>query len=218
MVKELEVNILRPFGPRILHGKIPQDYVDELNNECDSIIADEQKRKDFDESHELVGHVSEELRCDMHNPKLKKFGGFLCDLAKCLHNEFLKEKKVNQVEPDQLAIHTAWFVRSFEYDYNPTHIHTGGTFSCVAYLKVPDSISTVNKRNTKEKYATEGYIDFIYGTSSVVTSGNICCLPVVGDIYIFPSHLYHTVYPFYGAGERRSFSANMSLTLGNKDG
>ena len=42
---ELEVNILRPFGPRILHGKIPQDYVDELNNECDSFIADEQKRK-----------------------------------------------------------------------------------------------------------------------------------------------------------------------------
>ena len=83
-------------------------------------------------------------------------------------------------------------------------------------MKVPDNISTVNKRNTKEKYATEGYIDFIYGPSSVVTSGNLCCLPVVGDIYIFPSHLFHTVYPFYGEGERRSFSANMDLSKKEK--
>lgn len=215
---ELEVNILKPFGPRILHGKIPQDYVDELNNECDSIIADEQKRKDFDESHELVGHVSEELKCNMNNPKLNLFGGFLCELAKCLHNEYLEEKNVKktELEPDLLNIHNAWFVRSFEYDYNPTHIHTGSSYSCVAYLKVPDNISTVNKRNVKEKYATEGYIDFIYGSSSVVTSGNLCCLPVVGDIYVFPSHLFHTVYPFYGEGERRSFSANMDLAKQGK--
>ena len=35
---------------------------------------------------------------------------------------------------------------------------------------------------------------------------------VVGDLFIFPSHLFHTVYPFFGEGERRSFSANISLT------
>ena len=220
---ELEVNILRPFGPRILHGKIPQDYVDELNNECDSIIADEQKRKELDESSELVGHVSEELKCNMSNPKLKLFGSFLCELTKCLHNEYLKEKRIKNEylyinETDLLNIHNAWFVRSFEYDYNPTHIHTGSSFSCVAYLKVPENISTVNKRNVKEKYATEGYIDFIYGSSSTLTSGNLCCLPAVGDIYVFPSHLFHTVYPFYGEGERRSFSANMDLMKKKTEG
>jgi len=211
----VEVNILKPFGPRILHGKLPQDYVDELNNECDSIISDEQKRKDSDESHELVGHVAEELKCNMSNPKLKSFGKFLCELTVCFHNEYLKEKNfknLDSMSPDILNVHNAWFVRSFEYDYNPTHIHNGSAYSCIAYLKVPDGISTVNKRNTKEKYTTEGYIDFIYGSSSVVTSGNLCCLPVVGDIYIFPSQLFHTVYPFYGDGERRSFSANMDLS------
>jgi uncharacterized protein (TIGR02466 family) len=210
-LKEVEVNILRPFGPRILHGKIPQEFIDELNNECDSIIADEQKRKELDESQELVGHVSEELKCDMTNPKFKRFGIYLCEMTKCLHNEYLKEKNVELDNPDQLAIHNSWFVRSFEYDYNPTHIHTGSSISCVIYLKVPENISTVNSRNTKEKYATEGYIDFIYGSSSALTAGNLCCLPAVGDIYIFPSHLFHTVYPFYGKGERRSFSANMDL-------
>ena len=35
--------------------------------------------------------------------------------------------------------------------------------------------------------------------------------PKVGDLYIFPSHLRHTAYPFYGEGERRSISMNMIL-------
>ena len=39
--------------------------------------------------------------------------------------------------------------------------------------------------------------------------------PKVGDLYIFPASLFHTVYPFYGEGERRSFSANMSLQKGD---
>jgi|TARA_E500000305_G_C3992369_1_gene222692 hypothetical protein len=215
---KLEVNILKPFGPRILHASMPKEFVETLNSECDEILTDEEKRKELDESAELVGHVAEELKCDLNKPQFRKYGGFLCDLVKFLHVSFLEEKDVrakNEI-PDRLIVHNSWFVRSFEYDYNPTHIHTSGAYSCVAYLKVPEGISEKNSRNTKEKYATEGYIDFIYGTSSVVNAGNLCCKPAVGDIYIFPAHLYHTVYPFFGEGERRSFSANLSLTMDEK--
>ena len=217
---QLEVQILKPFGPRILHAKMPLEFVDTLNAHCEEILLDDNKRKELDESDELVGHVAEELKCDMNIPKLKKFGGFLCDITKCLHDNFIQEKRVKgeNLTPNRLAIHNSWIVRSFEHDYNPTHIHTNGAFSCVAYLKVPEGIKEVNTRNAKEVYATEGYIDFIYGSSSVVNPGNICCKPEVGDIYIFPAHLYHTVYPFYGAGERRSFSANMSLTMDYNNG
>jgi len=219
-MQEMQVNILKPFGPRILHAKMPMEFVESLNAECDEILKDDNKRKELDESAELVGHVSEELKCDMNNPQFKKFGGFLCDLTKSLHGYFLNEKSTRSqnLTGDRLVIHNSWFVRSFESDYNPAHIHTSGAFSCVAYLKVPEGISEKNSKNTKEKYATEGYIDFIYGTSSVLNPGNICCLPVVGDIYIFPTHLFHTVYPFFGEGERRSFSANMSLTMDEDNG
>ena len=44
-----------------------------------------------------------------------------------------------------------------------------------------------------------------------LTASNYSVCPKVGDMYIFPSFLTHAVYPFYGEGERRSFSANMSL-------
>ena len=120
-----------------------------------------------------------------------------------------------QMQAEKIAIHHSWFVRSFENDYNPTHIHTNGSFSCVLYLKIPPGISDKNSRNTHEKYATEGYIDFVFGSSTTVCPGNMCVQQKVGDLYIFPAFLYHTVYPFYGEGERRSFSANMSLQKGD---
>ncbi len=36
-------------------------------------------------------------------------------------------------------------------------------------------------------------------------------LHILGDFYVFPSQLFHCVYPFYTKGERRSFSMNMNF-------
>ena len=35
--------------------------------------------------------------------------------------------------------------------------------------------------------------------------------PQIGDLYLFPSHLAHQVYPFRSKGERRSMSFNIHL-------
>ena len=40
--------------------------------------------------------------------------------------------------------------------------------------------------------------------------------PHLGDFIIFASYLLHTVYPFKGDGERRSFSMNISLDVVKK--
>jgi hypothetical protein len=212
--KEIQVDILRPFGPRILKATVPEIMVDALNAQCDELLQNDEERKQKDASGDLVGHVFEELTCDL--AKSEGFGNFLYSSTKALYTNFLVERgeqeKIEHAE--KIAVHHAWFVRSFENDYNPTHIHTNGSFSCVLYLKIPPGISDKNSRNTHEKYATEGYIDFVYGSSSTVNPGNMCIQPKVGDLYIFPASLFHTVYPFYGEGERRSFSANMSLQKG----
>ena len=40
----------------------------------------------------------------------------------------------------------------------------------------------------------------------------VACLVIWRSFYISITFLFHTVYPFFGEGERRSFSANISLT------
>ena len=63
--QEIEVDILRPFGPRILKAKVPQNMIDALNAQCDELLKNDEERKERDASDDLVGHVFEELRCDL---------------------------------------------------------------------------------------------------------------------------------------------------------
>jgi len=205
---QIEAQVLTPFGPRILKATVPPNILDTLNSYCEEILETE-NREELDISKDLVGHVQEEWSFNLE--KVPDFGNMLFILTKGLYEHFINERKEEQTEvPESLVVHKSWFVRAFENDYNPTHMHTSGSYSCVLYLKVPDTISDTNSKNVN-KTVTEGYLDFIYGTSLVCCAGNLCLKPEIGDLYIFPSYLFHAAYPFYGEGERRSFSANMSL-------
>ena len=45
-------------------------------------------------------------------------------------------------------------------------------------------------------------------------NNRIKIVPIVGDWYLFPADLHHSVYPFDGDEERRSFSLNFKTSLG----
>jgi hypothetical protein len=93
------------------------------------------------------------------------------------------------------------------------HVHTNCTLSCVGYLKLPEGIDEEWEEDYKDHYPANGHINFIYGTDGLYTNSNFLVKPQVGDFYIFPSYLYHGVYPFYTKGERRSFSMNMIFNM-----
>ncbi len=212
----IDVTIHKPFGPRVLTAKVPMEWVDALNEQCEETMKKDDKQK-HDASDYLVGHVHEELSCDLNYENLTPFGNFISNATSALFNEFNKEQKVLEApRVKEVNINTAWFVRSYKGDYNPTHIHTNCAMSLVLYLKVPDSIGDTNYKNTKEVYTTEGYIDFINGMPDLLVSSKWTNKPQVGDLYLFPSNLMHTVYPFYGEGERRTFSCNLDLKFHEK--
>jgi hypothetical protein len=103
-----------------------------------------------------------------------------------------------------------WIVNQKQHEYNPAHLHTNATVSSVMYLKIPE---VMRKRNIVGKQETDGRIEFIYGASGEVWKtfdpGTMSILPEVGDIFMWPSDLLHTVYPFIGEGIRRSVSYNL---------
>ena len=61
-MNEIKVDILRPFGPRILKANVPHKIIDQLNTHCE-----ERTEEEHDASTELVGHVNQELICDLNN-------------------------------------------------------------------------------------------------------------------------------------------------------
>ena len=102
---------------------------------------------------------------------------------------------------------SAWVISQWSGEYNPLHIHTECQMSTVMYLKVPKFLPGI-----KPERDDDGNIMFIggAGNGSRLTRNLMKIKPKVGDFFIFPNHLQHTVYPFRTDGdfERRSVSFN----------
>ena len=197
-----------PFGPTMGYFKMPDNLVNFLNKSMDK------KLDDF--SDHLVGKVTQELHFDKD---IRKYTAnnllkFIIDYHQYTKNRNSMGKfNLDSSKKAHLDIVSAWFVRQFENEYNPMHIHNNCTLSCVGYLKLPDGIDEEWEEDYKDHYPANGHINFIYGSDGPYTCSNFLVKPEVGDFYIFPSYLFHGVYPFYTKGERRSFSMNMIFDM-----
>ena len=80
-------------------------------------------------------------------------------------------------------------------------------------------ITNAIKRNIKYKEDLDGRIEFIDRSVSPIflQSGQMSMFPEVGTMYIFPSNLLHTVYPFLGEGTRRSIAWNGVYSIENRN-
>ncbi len=208
LTNEKSPNFFSPFGPTMGYFKMPTEMVNFLNESMDK------KLDDF--SNYLVGKVSQELHFDKETRKYaaENLFGFVLDYHQYTknRNSFGKNNLDLNKKPN-LDVTAAWFVRQFENEYNPMHVHDNCTLSSVGYLKLPDGIDQEWEEDYKDHYPANGHINFIYGSTGLYTCSNFLVKPQVGDFYIFPSYLYHGVYPFYTKGERRSFSMNMIFKM-----
>jgi len=192
------MKIQSPFGPKIAIIKIPKKIVMKINNEVDNILKDKSKIKKSDYSKKLVGEVKQELELS------KNFvNKYLIRFLKINVKNFIKQSSKKNIKDIQLK--NLWVVRQFKNEYNPIHYHSG-SISGVGYLKMPKNLD-----KGKKKSKTNGTIDFIHGSRSLLNKSIFNHKPRVGDMIIFPNYLMHTAYPFNVDGERRSFSFNLEI-------
>lgn len=194
-----------PFGPLMGYCRLPDPLMQELNQAIGRDLEDH--------SGQLVGKVREELRFDKA----------LIDLAAAHLGQTLIEYHIrashrgafgaydHRQKQYELNIMGGWFVRQFAGDYNPLHIHTGAAISCVGYLSLPPGIEAEWEEDYRDHHPSHGHLQFAHGTDVHYSVSNFMIKPRVGDFYIFPSYMFHCVYPFKSEGERRSFSMNLSV-------
>jgi len=197
-----DLQILRPFGPSIVKLSIPDDLVKKLNDYTDKIILDVEKTTKLDYSNQLAGKVKQEFLLENDFMQEIKWGEFLAKAIKVwLQDDSNKELK-------SIDIIRCWIVRQFQNEYNPVHLHSGH-ISGVGYLKVPKSFGNVSE---KKKINDKGRLTFIHGSVNLFSKATYVIKPEVGDFYLFPNYLLHTVYPFSDTDEeRRSISFNAQL-------
>ena len=218
----LQVAMRPKLAVNIMRIQFPEDVMSEINEHIDNTIIPANK----DYSKGLVGQISHDKRsAQLHFPHNDDgVGKQFSDVITRLGSEYID--RVVGIR-SEIEMQSMWTVHSYEGDYNPVHDHGTKTpmgLSCILYLKVPPQIEKLG--NPAEHFEglneSSGAVDgFTYLTWGVNGMRDINILrpiteeyvkPEVGTMLMFPAWLRHGVMPFFGDGERRTFSCNMNVS------
>jgi hypothetical protein len=222
MRNKLAVNIMR--------AEIPLNVIDELNQHIDEVIIPDGQ----DLSGELVGQINQNEKSAQwlfpHNDG--GVGEQFADILNNLGKEYIKQtlgeiRNMDGSDGDKeikTDVQTMWTVHSYAGDYNPLHDHGTRSFmglSCILYLKVPPQIEATESLQglNGASGAVDGFTYLCWGTNGMRDVNMLRPIteeyvkPEVGTMIIFPAWLRHAVMPFFGEGERRTFSANINVDM-----
>ena len=210
--------IMRPQAAvHMMKVEIPLPVIDEINS-----YVDDNNSEDFSEK--LVGQINRNVKSSQVNFSTESdVGEAVSSILEKLAVTYMKNVTQNDYDA---KISDAWTVHSYEGDYNPLHDHGSETpigLSCIMYLKVPDQIAALP--NPYEDFeglngatgAVDGFTYFTWGNHGMRDVNMLrpateeYVKPEVGTLIMFPSWLRHSVNPFFGEGERRTFSANINI-------
>ena len=194
------MNVIRPFGPTIAKVSMSENLVKELNDYVDQTLVDKKKTEELNYGKMLAGNVQQEFLLDKEFIVLSGWESFLKENTE----KWIFESTKKKIE--EFKIIDTWIVRQFENEYNPLHSH-GGHISGVGYLKLPDNYGKTVQSDKKNNY--NGNLQLVHGSKNFLSPITLNIEPKVGDFYLFPNYLMHSVYPFKNKNaERRSISFN----------
>jgi hypothetical protein len=217
---QIKASMKTMLALHMLRVELPMEVIDEINSHIDEDIIPNSE----DASVGLVGQINQ------NEKSAQLVFGLTDEVGKLVKNQldkagksYVKKGFNRDVTADAF---NAWVVNSYSGDYNPLHSHgvkTQAGLSCILYLKVPEQIENIPDPSeesislNKSSGAVDGFTYFTWGDGDnqdvnrfrPVTEEYV--KPEVGTMLIFPNWLRHAVMPFYGDGERRTFSANMNI-------
>ena len=220
MDNQIEYELFTLPAALMLQHRLPHQVVTTLNDYLDTLRQNKQRES---AGSSLVGqiHQGEQLVMDYEDVKLIPFTRIVESLAAAYLRHFVEQTK-SPLRAKRISMDKLWSVHSFEGDYNPIHDHTTAApmgISCTTWTMVPEQIMQSSDERVDlydSSGAIDGYINFIFGLNQVSDperlrpSQSRYIMPEPGKLLLFPSWMQHTVYPFFGQGERRTVAGNLN--------
>lgn len=189
------------WGPLLYKTKLSPQIINDL------LLRGQKTNIDF--RPHLAGIIKEEFA---YNDEDKEF------FVRAIEPTLLNYRNAYQhwynknIEDKFFELEDLWINFMYPGDYNPPHIHTG-SLSFIIYLSVDDSLREEyqNFQKISKKGNGPGAIHFMYGQHDDQCIIHKSFFPEVGDMYIFPSTLYHSVAPFRTNTCRVSVAGNLFI-------
>jgi len=201
MSEDVKVQV-HTLGEIIIKIEMPKTFIDEINN-----VFDEKEKTTIDWTTQLAGKIKKE-----------KLVNYLLDDSikgtfQMCFQEYMKRAGLVLQQTHQLVLDNAWINDMFAGEYNPAHFHSSKNslvgLSSVLFLKTPD---TYGEEIINPQTPSNGHLEFIGGQQHSLAISQLRLSPKVGDFFIFPYTLVHTVYPFSGTDQvRRTLSYNCDI-------
>mgnify|MGYP001463014897 CR=1 FL=1 len=200
----------------LLKTKIPDSLTQTLNEHLDCLLKSDSKQS---HAGRLAGRIKrgQQLTLDPECSEMRRFSELMTGLGADYYNHFQSAMSC-QLPRKKILVDELWSVHSFAGDYNPIHDHSNlntGSLSFAGWTQTPASWED-GSGTSEQRGELGGSIAFLWGPTSSVGLHNLrppaglSIKPEPGVFYLFPSWLEHCVYPFDGAGERRTIAGNLA--------
>ncbi len=235
-MKKINIEMLNPFGAPILHGSLPEDLTESLEDICNKVL--DEKITPWNKN--LVGRIDDEWKVPDLFYRDHKVDVLLDSLfRKYVETYYIHARKIFNLEkrkPDEdvykkdfkINIHRGdgWVNSMSDGEFNPLHHHSNCDLSSIFYINDYQGDEPRLVEGSKQNQENKGgQTEFIIGSypngavpqmiqgKRIFSQGfplmtHFPVTPKRGDFFIFPHWLLHTVYPFVGKDRRLSFSIN----------
>tara|TARA_R100000781_G_scaffold110467_1_gene75954 strand:+ start:148 stop:732 length:585 start_codon:yes stop_codon:yes gene_type:complete len=183
------------WGPFLYKTSLEQEEIEKIKNLCSK------ESKDYRDN--LAGLIKHEHVIDVNkifpiiNPYINSYME--------AYSNFAAKSMGNKVE-----LISSWVNYMTKFESNPLHTHDED-LSFVIYTKIPEGLRQEVENTVSD--TKPGTINFMYSLGiEKYTLNQHTFMPEVGDLFIFPASLQHSVNHFQSEGERISVSGNLKVT------
>jgi hypothetical protein len=185
------------WGPFLYKTSLEKEEVEKIKNLCSK------ESKDYRDN--LAGLIKHE-----HVINVEKMFPFILPYVQSYIQAYSTYS--NKPMGNKIELKAAWVNYMTKFESNPLHTHDDD-LSFVIYTEIPEELK--QEVNDTVGNTQPGAINFMYtlGTDKYYVNQHTF-IPKVGDLFIFPASLHHSVYHFQSEGERVSVSGNLKITDG----
>ena len=197
------------LGQTVLRYEVPLDVYNTINH-----IYETNFQHLPQANKQLVGKIEKEHSLffgGADNNKMKQHNLLPQNVVQWFHEVMKHYLDWNKIKEYTMHLNSVWVNQMFEHEYNPVHVHQGTLFtglSSVMILKLPESYGV---EYSSVHLPQNGRLQILGSASGQFATIDYQPDLKERDFYIFPYDMRHTVYPFNGAGMRRSLAANMDV-------
>ena len=198
------------LGQSIFKYKVPLELFVTLNE-----LYESQKKLLPNANKQLAGKIADEVSLFYAGPTNKRMHTHSYvseDIMKWFYSIFSHYLRENRTQEYHMDINSIWVNEMKAGDYNPVHVHHGKLFtglSSVMILKLPKDMGPEIARPDQP---LNGRLQILGNSSGQFATTDFSPRVKLGDFYVFPYDIRHTVYPFTNKkAKRRTLVCNCDV-------